>query len=752
MNPDAAARQRFTRRAVCPVCSGSADDPRHQAKRCHGYIAGQWIHCSREEHSQGCRFGADQTYAHRRSGKCPCGVEHAPAARPERKQIDRVHKYHDRDGRVAYEVVRYKNPKDFKQRRTVDGKVVWSLGDTRRVLYHLPTLLAAPREQVVWIPEGEKHVEELGTRGLLATCNSEGAGKWRDYLSEDLVGRTCCILPDNDEPGRRHAAQVARSLSGKARSVKVVDLTAIMADLPQRGDVLDFLARGGTIAQIEDLAARTAQWNPDDDHADAPAAAQPERAVNEAPDDPHRLARLYAASSVRLAYWQGEFSSWERAAYRGLPDCQLSAAMASVMKKEFDTLNRREIFDWETRGEVNGQGRQVPQPQARKVSRQLVGNSTLALSGLCLIDRLVDQPAWLCDQPPFPAIGVLPTANALVHLPSFVAGDAAAIQPPTPDFFCSYALEFEFKPTAPPPESWLAFLASVWPNDPQSIESLQDWMGYLLTPDTRQQKIALLIGPPRSGRGTIARVIKALIGPENVAAPAISALARDFGAAPLIGKPVAIIGDARISGRADSAAVVERILAISGEDQVTIERKYLPSWTGKLPTRLMLLANELPRLPDHAGALAARFLVFQFRESFEGREDLELDARLQAELPGILMWAVAGWARLHDRRRFVQPESAKALLAEFRDLASPVGAFVRDRCLVEVGRQIRCSELFDAWKNWCAERNREPGSEQIFGRNLRAVVATLDVTQPRIDGKQVRHYEGLDLRLDLPAF
>ena len=172
------------------------------------------------------------------------------------------------------------------------------------------------------------------------------------------------------------------------------------------------------------------------------------------------------------------------------------------------------------------------------------------------------------------------------------------------------------------------FLASVWPDDPESIEAMQEWFGYCLLTDTRQQKIALLIGPPRSGRGTIARLMSALIGPENVAGPRLSALATNFGLEPLVGKPLATIGDARLSGRTDTGIIVEALLSISGEDTITIDRKHKAPWTGKLPTRLMLLSNELPRLPDQSGALASRFLVWRFTRSFLRNEDLGLDARL----------------------------------------------------------------------------------------------------------------------------
>ena len=65
------------------------------------------------------------------------------------------------------------------------------------------------------------------------------------------------ILPDNDEDGHKHGQRVAQSLSGKAASVKVLELP----DLPEKGDVSDFLEAGGTAEQLRELLGQTAQWS-----------------------------------------------------------------------------------------------------------------------------------------------------------------------------------------------------------------------------------------------------------------------------------------------------------------------------------------------------------------------------------------------------------------------------------------------------------------------------------------------------------
>src|SRR5262249_12040822 len=149
----------------------------------------------------------------------------------------------------------------------------------------------------------------------------------------------------------------------------------------------------------------------------------------------------------------------------------------------------------------------------------------------------------------------------------------------------------------------------------------------------------MILGPKRSGKGTIVRVQRALLGAQNTCAPTLSSLGLPFGLQPLLGKTLATITDARLSGRTDLAQVTERLLSVSGEDEQTVDRKHLPSLTVHLPVRFMILTNELPRLKDSSGALVGRLVILRQTQSWYGQEDRTLTTRLLEELPGILRWA-----------------------------------------------------------------------------------------------------------------
>lgn len=177
-----------------------------------------------------------------------------------------VYVYEDYDGLPLYRVGRWNKPgggKRFQMER-YDGSGGWlpKAGDVRRVLYRLPEVARAIEEgRRIYVVEGEKNADDLARLGLTATTNPNGAGKWKTYgdgYTEALRGADVVILYDNDNPGRRHRDEVARCLSGVARSVRVVDLPGV----GEAEDVSDWLDAGGTLDELEQLADAAPEWTP----------------------------------------------------------------------------------------------------------------------------------------------------------------------------------------------------------------------------------------------------------------------------------------------------------------------------------------------------------------------------------------------------------------------------------------------------------------------------------------------------------
>ena len=437
------------------------------------------------------------------------------------------------------------------------------------------------------------------------------------------------------------------------------------------------------------------------------------------------IRRRYTQSGGRtIHHHQSVFYVWDGTHYRETKRDEICAVIYAFL----DGAKR-----------LNRDDQLVPfNPTRNKVSDVLE-----ALAAEVQLPGAIRAPAWLDDGPNPEAVAILSCANGLLHLPK------RTLLPHTPNFFSVNAVDYRYETLGQEPVVWLGFLRSIWGDDQESIDTLQELFGLLLTHDTSQQKMFLVVGPKRSGKGTIARTLRGLLGGANVVGPTLSTLTQNFGLASLIGKPLAIISDARLGGRTDASAVVERLLAITGEDTITVDRKYREPWTGRLPTRFLILTNELPRLTDASGALASRFIVLLLTRSFYGQEDLTLEGRILSECPDILHWALAGYDRLRARGHFAQPASAAQAAEELADLGSPVGAFVRERCVVNHFLCVECEILFVAWKEWCEEQHRDHhGTIQTFGRDLRAAYQLWPPPKAANSktGKRHRYYQGVGLQ------
>jgi putative DNA primase/helicase len=412
-----------------------------------------------------------------------------------------------------------------------------------------------------------------------------------------------------------------------------------------------------------------------------------------------------------------------------MPEKEWDALAVRVIKQEFD--------------------RHQHLKKPPRVTTRVLADVRLAVTSIAMLPSADTSPAWIDTGATqyYAAADLLSCRNGLVNLQKLAGGSPDFLLAPTPRFFVQNALAYDFDAIAQKPSVWLSFAHELWPDDPASIETLQEWFGYLLTGDTRQQKILAIIGPRRSGKGTIARILRSVVGPENCCGPTLGGLAQNFGLQTLLGKSVAIISDARLSGRTDQAVITERLLSISGEDALSVPRKFREDVTVKLPTRFVILTNEIPRLSDASGALTGRLIVLKLTRSFYGNEDTGLTERLLRELPGILLWSIAGWARLRNRGRFLQPESGRELVEEAERLSSPIRAFVTDRCEVNPARQVGCSELYDAFSDWAEKQGQtHVGTAAVFGRDLHAAVPTIRVRNLREGDARSRSYAGISLR------
>lgn len=357
-------------------------------------------------------------------------------------------------------------------------------------------------------------------------------------------------------------------------------------------------------------------------------------------------------------------------------------------------------------------------------------------------------PFWLDakENPSRPSPkATIPFIDGLLSVDHWYKNPACALIPHTPQWFAVHCLSYQYQMDATCPQ-FLAFLESILPGDPEAIEALQLWIGYCLIADTSQHKALLIVGPPRGGKGVLLRIIMALLGEQNVAAPSLASLAQNFGIYPLIGKLAAIIADAHAPHHL-LVLILDKLKGIIGEDSMTIDRKNKDPITVKLGCRIMLATNELSAFPDPSGALAARFIVIQLRNSFLGREDRGLEPRLMTELPGILNWALAGLRKYLDQGKLIQPTSGVASLQQIRHITSPIMKFVEDMCEYPAsGKSIDKEALREAYDHWARDESTDKISATQFGIKLHAACPMIkDITRGQRGKPRVKVYENITL-------
>ncbi|QPK79264.1 NTP-binding protein [Corynebacterium lizhenjunii] len=439
----------------------------------------------------------------------------------------------------------------------------------------------------------------------------------------------------------------------------------------------------------------------------------------------HVMSNLYSGPSGRaqLLYWRGnwwEYTGvcWEQFAEQG-KDADLpiqsdlyplfASAVYRKVSKDVDTL-----VPWDPTSAKVGDVIRSLKARANKV-----------------LDDKASAPAYIGGTPGLPgdAGEYVALRNGLFRLSTRELVDH------TPALFTTYSLPFDYDPGARCDE-WLAFIYDTFAHDRKGAELLQEFMGYVIAGRTDLHKALLMVGPTRAGKGVILRVMTELVGQANTGSTSLDGLGTDPGQAALIGKPLATVGDAREPSRSNGRKATEFILNVVGGDSVSIQRKYQPNWTGKLPTRFVIASNELPRFVDAAGAVANRFMAVRLVKSHLGKEDPGLEGRLLAELPGIFNWALQGLDRLNETGRFTVPDTMADMVDGLEGLASPAKRFLQDMLEVTGNPNdiVPRSAVHRAWKTWHDDNGTRAASAEQMVNQLSAVDSRVECKQLPVPG------------------
>lgn len=263
------------------------------------------------------------------------------------------------------------------------------------------------------------------------------------------------------------------------------------------------------------------------------------------------------------------------------------------------------------------------------------------------------------------------------------------------------------------------------------VDDIEETAGTLLDPTTTPRRTLFLFGPSSSGKSTFLRLLKAIAGAVNTSAVTLHSLATDqFAAANLYGKALNVAADLSSKHVED----LSLFKMITGEDVIQANRKYGQQFEFTNQSLIAFSANELPTVSEASRAYANRMKPFEFPNSFEGNEDTTLEAKLMAELPGILARWVKAYGRMLARGGYGATDAATQSLFEAK--SDRVVQFFQDMCTLTdarygqtlgegecTGRRL-VSEKFNEW----AERNGgSKMGERAFFQRLAQIPGVTDV-------------------------
>ncbi|PBC37953.1 hypothetical protein CJ178_28470 [Rhodococcus sp. ACPA4] len=432
------------------------------------------------------------------------------------------------------------------------------------------------------------------------------------------------------------------------------------------------------------------------------------------PNEPTKVARKLverkAFSGGSPLFWQEDWMIWTGSHWSRVGKNDVSSDLRKIFEKGMYLKSAKNDDGME----------QTPLPW--NPNRRSLGEVMDALRDISLVKSDTPVPAWIS------ADGTVAGGHVYGDPQHWIAFKNGLFRwtdrefvACTREFFNESSLPFAYERDAPAPELWLRSLKQWFADDPEAIQLLQEWFGYVISGRTDLQAALYIQGVAGSGKSKVRGVLEMLIGKTNVGPMSTSQLTNDnFGLEGAIGKLLLSFPDATFGANARNT--VEKFKEIIGGDAIAIRRKNRTDWSGTLPGRMMFTSNHAPHFPDNSGAPLDRLYTLAMNRKFRGTEAMNsgLDEELKGEASGILNWALDGLNRLNARGRFVQPESGREVLQDAAEIGSPLGAFVRESCEVGPERWVWTKDLYVTYRTWCEQNGHRPLASNKFGAELKS--------------------------------
>jgi len=313
-------------------------------------------------------------------------------------------------------------------------------------------------------------------------------------------------------------------------------------------------------------------------------------------------------------------------------------------------------------------------------------------------------------------------AENLINLQNGVYNlETGKLHPHDSSYYLTTQLPFAYDPAAQA-VTWQMYLMSTFVK-PQSVEFdeelaefVQEAVGYSLTTSICHHVTFWCHGEGSNGKGVLFHILRQLGGSACVSLN-VGMLKRDYyQLAGLVGKCMALCTESSATQNLVEDAYVKALVA---GDEMPVRMIYKEPFMLEPRAKLWWSMNELPAVADTSEGFWRRMCVIPFNRQFKKNERiLDLNERLEPELPGIFNWAMKGLGRLNSRGRFVEPTQVRTQTEQYRQESNPVGLFVEERCYKKDDVEAQSSVIYKEYTDWCKTNNFKPHSSKNFKNEM----------------------------------
>jgi putative DNA primase/helicase len=347
----------------------------------------------------------------------------------------------------------------------------------------------------------------------------------------------------------------------------------------------------------------------------------------------------------------------------------------------------------------------------------------------------IEASPTLFDADPY-LVGVL---NGVVNLRT------GTFRPARREDYVTKQLGAAFDPDATCP-TWEKFVARVFNNNRELISFIQRAVGYTLTGDVHEQCLFFPYGTRQNGKSTFVETVHPLCG--DYALKTTTSLYTVDGRGKEPEAEIArLLGKRFVSGSEieEGAKLAEsRVKDLTGGDTLTGRHLYCPPFNFDPTHKLWIYGNHLPDVRGNDQGIWRRIRLIPFEVQIpDAEKDPDLQRKLEAELPGILNWAIRGCLEW-QKRGLGTPQVVIEATEEYREDEDQLGEFISDVCLIKEGDRVERSQLYWFYKSWAASRGMKyPLGQKGFAKRLRS----RGITNGGKSGP-LRYWAGVSIRPD----